>query len=407
MALKYSGRRGIEEILKRLSENNNNYNPELDNGHIIALNGNDSSITLEPGAQIELSGKQHESIHSIKHEVLNHLESLLNIAQELDVLFINNALQPLSDLDDIELIPKQRYQIMYPYMDKVGKLGHRMMKQSSAIQISIDYLDESDAMNKFKTAMGLVPILNAIFANSPILNGKLNGYMSYRGHVWTDTDSDRCGILPFAFNENVGFDTYVEYSLNAGMYFIFRDKLLVDMTGITFRQFIENGHKGYSAALDDWVLHISTLFPEVRFKKYIEIRCFDSQPFENMLAVPAITKGVFYDTDCLDAAWDLVKDLSWEERLEAYDSAHKNALKAKIKGISFRELAIELFNIAKNGLIKQNDLNDKGQNETIYLNHIEEDINNGICPADKIVEKWENEWKGDIKKLINHCAYNI
>ena len=183
--MKYSGQRGIEQILKLLSQENE-YIPQLNESHIIALNGNESSITLEPGSQIELSGKQHDSVHSIKNETENHFRSLLEISKDLNILFINTALQPLSELDEIELIPKQRYSIMYPYMDKVGTLGHRMMKQSSAIQISIDYSDESDAMMKFKTAMGIVPICYSIFANSPILGGKLNGYKSYRGHVWTN-----------------------------------------------------------------------------------------------------------------------------------------------------------------------------------------------------------------------------
>ena len=404
--MKYSGQRGIEQILKLLSQENE-YIPQLNESHIIALNGNESSITLEPGSQIELSGKQHDSVHSIKNETENHFRSLLEISKDLNILFINTALQPLSELDEIELIPKQRYSIMYPYMDKVGTLGHRMMKQSSAIQISIDYSDESDAIIKFKTAMGIVPICYSIFANSPILGGKLNGYKSYRGHVWTNTDPDRCGILPFAFDDNFSFNSYVDYALDAGMYFVERGGQLHNMTGVTFAHFLKNGHNGFTATQQDWELHISTLFPEVRLKKYIEIRCFDSQPYENMLAVPAMIKGIFYDTECLDAAWELVKDWSWEERLQTYNSVHKYALQAEVRGKSFQELAIKLINIAKNGLLKQNNLNKNGENETIYLHSIEQDVRNGICPADKLIQKWENEWNRDIKKLINYCAYNI
>ncbi len=296
---------------------------------------------------------------------------------------------------------------MYPYMSKVGKLGHRMMKQSSAIQISIDYSDEADAKNKFRTAMGLVPVFYSIFANSPILEGTLNGYKSYRGHVWTDTDKDRCGILSFPFEDKPIFESYTDYALDAGMYFIQRDGQLKDMTGITFRHFVDNSHNGHTATLEDWEMHISTLFPEVRMKKYIEIRCFDSQPYENMLAVPAMIKGIFYDSGALDAAWDLVKSWSWEERVKAYNSVHKYALQSISRNKSLRELAEQLINIAKSSLIKEDIRNDLGENESIYLSGIEQDVKNGICPADKVIEKWENELGRDIKKLVEHCAYKI
>jgi glutamate--cysteine ligase len=282
-----------------------------------------------------------------------------------------------------------------------------MMKQSSAIQISIDYSDESDAMRKFRTAMGIVPIFYSIFANSPILSGKLNGYKSYRGHVWTDTDPQRCGILPFAFDDNLSFNSYVDYALDSGMYFVSRDGILENMTGVSFRHFLENGHNDFTATPEDWELHISTLFPEVRFKKYIEIRCFDSQPYENMLAVPAMIKGIFYDSDSLGAAWELVKDWSWEERVLAYHSVHKHALQAEIRNISFQQLASKLIQIAKKGLLRQNINNKSGQNESIYLDNIAVDVKNGICPADKLIDKWENEWKRDIIMLINHCAYKF
>ena len=406
-AVNYYGDRGIEQVLKFLLEKNKEYIPELNGGHIIALNGKDSSITLEPGGQVELSGKQHDSIHSIKNEIEGHFKSLLTIAEDLDILFIYNALHPLSDLDDIQLIPKQRYAIMYPYMDTVGTLGHRMMKQSSAIQISIDYSDESDAIKKFRTAMGLVPIFYSIFANSPIHCAKLNGYKSYRGHVWTDTDPDRCGILRFAFDDDFSFNSYVDYALEAGMYFVERDSKLQNMTGVSFRHFLDNGHRGFTATYKDWQLHISTLFPEVRLKKYIEIRCFDSQPYESMLAVPAMIKGIFYDSDSLSAAWELVKDWSWEERMKVYNSAHKYGLQSIVKGSSMWELAMELINIAKDGLLRQEHLNESGENEIIYLNSIEQDVKNGICPADKLIERWENEWSRDIKELIKDCAYKF
>lgn len=405
-ALNYSGEKGIENILRKISAQDN-YNQETNEGHILSLYSDISKISLEPGGQLEHAGTQHRTIHDLHTEVKNHYNKLLNIADETGVKFINLGIQPLTDIDKIELIPKPRYRIMYPYMNKVGNLGRRMMKQTSSIQISIDYLSEDDSIMKFKTAMGLVPIFSSIFANSPILNGKLTGYKSFRGHVWSDTDRDRCGILKFAFDNNINFESYVNYSFNAGMYFIQRDENLIDMTGITFRRFAETGHKGYSATYEDWVLHITTLFPEVRYKKYLEIRCFDSQPFENMLAAPAMIKGIFYDTDSLIAAWELVKDWEWDDRVIAYDSAHKSALNSKIKGRTFRDLASELIDISKKGLKKHNNLNEDGKDETIYMESMEEDVKNGMCPSDKILIKWDNEWNRDMDKLINYSSYKL
>lgn len=385
----------------------NTYRLETYEGHILALYSDISKISLEPGGQLEHAGTQHRTIHDLRNEVKEHYGNLLNIAEDAGVKFLSLGIQPLTDIDKIELIPKPRYRIMYPYMGKVGKLGHRMMKQTSSIQISIDYSSEDDSIMKFKTAMGLIPIFTAIFANSPIMNGRSTGYKSYRGHVWTDTDQGRCGILKFAFDNEANFESYVNYSLDAGMYFIQRNNNLIDMTGITFRKFAETGHKGHSATFEDWILHITTLFPEVRYKKYLEIRCFDSQPFENMLAAPAIIKGIFYDTDALYTAWELVKDWTWDERMQAYDSSHKNALNAEIGGFTFRELAKELIKISKKGLRKHNELNDQRKDETIYIEKVEEDVSMGICPADKILHKWDNEWNRDMGKLINYCSYKI
>ena len=204
-------------------------------------------------------------------------------------------MQPVSPLDDIQWIPKKRYGIMGPYMGKVGSLGHDMMKKTASIQVNFDFADEADAMAKFKISMGLVPLLTAMFANSPISNGRLNGFMSMRGHIWTDTDAQRCGILPFVFSDNASFEDYVAYALTIPMYFVVRDGQYVNMTHLTFEQFLENGFEDQRATVEDWAIHLTTLFPEVRIKKYLEIRCFDNQPFENMLAVPALTKGIFFD----------------------------------------------------------------------------------------------------------------
>ena len=405
-AARYAGPRGIERILHRLADSLE-WEPQEEEGHVIALQGERANVALEPGAQVELSGEQCKTVHCADKELRHHFKHLLTVADELDIDFVNLGMQPVSSLDDIQWIPKTRYRIMGPYMEKVGSLGHRMMKQTASIQVNFDFSDETDAMMKFKVGMGLVPLLTAMFANSPISDGKLNGFMTMRGHVWTDTDRRRCGLLPFAFADSPSFEDYTEYALNIPMYGIVRHGQWINMTHLSFRQFLENGHNDERATLEDWGIHLTTLFPEVRIKKYLEIRCFDNQPFEYMLAVPALTKGIFFDNDPLLAAWDLVKKWSWEERITAYHEAHRQALGARVQGIRLLDLAKELVMIAREGLERHNDCNEDGENETIYIERLSEEVAKGQCPAYHIVEKWMSRWNYDLKHLIVATAYQL
>ena len=405
-AIPYFGRGGVEYILKELSERFN-WQPEEQDGHIIALARDNAQITLEPGGQIELSGEPCESIHCTNAEFTQHIRELLEVTEPLDVVFLGLGMQPVSRLEEIEWVPKKRYRIMAPYMPKVGRLGQRMMKQTATVQANIDYSDEKDAMAKFRTGMGLAPIVIAMFANSPICEGQLNGYRSFREHIWTDTDKNRSGLLRFAFLPEVSFAHYVDYALDVPMYFIVRHHDYIDMTDLTFRQFLEHGHKGERATIEDWNDHLTTLFPETRIKRYMEVRSADSQPPELMPALPALIKGIFYDSDCLEAAWDLVKGWSWDERMQAYLDSHENALAARIRRYSLLDLAKELVQIAWEGLRRQKALNRQGEDETIYLTPLKALLSQGKCPADVLVEKWEGELHQDIKKLIAYSAYKL
>lgn len=405
-AIPYSGRRGVEFVLRELTERFG-WEPEEQNGHIIALARGDAQITLEPGGQIELSGEPCESIHCTQAEFTQHIRELLEVAAPLDIVFLGLGMQPVSRVEEIEWVPKKRYRIMGPYMPKVGTLGQRMMKQTATVQANIDFADEKDAMAKFRTGMGLTPILVGMFANSPISDGQLNGYRSFREHIWTDTDNSRAGLLKFAFSSDVAFAHYVEYALDVPMYFIIRNKDYIDMTGVTFRQFRERGHNGERATMEDWHDHLTTLFPETRIKRYLEVRCVDSLPPELMTALPALIKGAFYDTDCLQAAWDLVKGWSWDERMQVYLDSHRDALAARIRRYSLFDLAKELFQIAWEGLRRQRALNQQGEDETIYLNPLKTLLFQGKCPADVLVEKWEGELQHDIKRLIAYSAYKL
>lgn len=405
-AIPYFGPRGVDRILRELIDRYG-WQPEEQDGNIIALSRDKAQITLEPGGQIELSGEPCDSIHCTYGEFSQHIRELLEVAEPLDIVFLGLGMQPVSRLDEIEWVPKKRYRIMAPYMPKVGTLGQRMMKQTATVQTNIDFLDEKDAMAKFRTGMGLAPLLIAMFANSPICDGQLNGYRSFREHIWTDTDRSRSGLLKFAFAEDVSFAHYVEYALDVPMYFIVRHHDYIDMTGMTFRQYLASGYQGERATMEDWSDHLTTLFPETRIKRYIEIRSVDSQPPDLMPALSALTKGVFYDADCLAAAWDLVKGWSFDERMETYLDSHQNALAARFRRFTLWDLAKELFQIGWEGLRRQNSLNKNGDDETIYLNPLKPLLFAGKCPADIVLEKWQGELRQDIKKLIAYSAYKL
>ena len=405
-AIPYSGPTGVEAILHQLVEEYR-WEPVEEDGHIIALLRGPAQIHLEPGGQIELSGEPCSDIHCAFGEFSQHIRELLEISMRMGIVFLGLGIQPFSRLDEIEWVPKKRYRIMGPYMPKVGTLGQRMMKQTATVQANIDYSDEKDAMAKFRTAMGVAPLLTAIFANSPILEGKITGYKSFRGHIWTDTDNARCGLLRFAFDPAVSFAHYVEYALDVPMYFVKRGDDYIDFTGITFRDYWSRGHKGYEATIEDWDAHLTTLFPEVRIKRYMEARSADSQPPELMPALPALIKGFLYDRDCLDAAWDLVKGWTWDERMEFYHASHRDALAARARRVPAAELARELIEIAWEGLRRHPALNDTGDDETIYLKPLRDLVAQGKCPADLVLAKWEGELHHDVKKLIEYSAYRL
>ena len=405
-AIPYFGKRSVDFILRELIERFG-WEPEEQDGNIIALTRDKAQITLEPGGQIELSGEPCESIHCTYAEFDQHIRELLEVTEPLGIIFLGLGMQPVSRLEQIEWVPKQRYRIMAPYMLKVGKLGQRMMKQTATVQANIDYSDEKDAMAKFRTGMGLAPVLIAMFANSPICDGELNGYRSFREHIWTDTDKNRSGLLKFAFAPEVSFAHYVEYALDVPMYFIVRNKNYIDMTAVTFRQFLTSGYNGERATIEDWNDHLTTLFPETRIKRYLEIRSVDSQPPDLMPALSALVKGAFYDNDCLQAAWDLVKGWSWDERMQVYLDSHRDALAARVRRYSLFDLARELVEIAWEGLRRQNQVNDLGDDETIYLKPLKDLLSQGKCPADVLLEKWEGELHHDIKRLIAYSAYKL
>ena len=405
-AVPFSGPRGIEALLKRMADRYD-WEPLEEQGRIVALRGGKAAITLEPGGQVELSGEICESVHCAASEFAEHIDQIVTVGDQLDIAFLGLGMQPMTRPEEFERVPKTRYGIMWPHMARVGTLGQRMMTQTATVQVNVDYGDEADAMQKLRVGMGIGSLLTAMFANSPLSDGDLNGYASFRGHIWTDTDNARSGLLRFVFDPSASFDHYVEWALGVPMYFIVRDGAWIDMTAHTFGDFLANGFQGHRATMADWSAHLTTLFPEARMKGYIELRGADSQAPELMLAVPALAKGILYEADCLQASWDLIKAWSFEERVELWHAVHRQGLQARVRRIQLAEIARELVAIAIEGLRRQHQLDAAGRDESIYLERLEHEVRRGRCPADAIIEQWLGAWKGDVQRLIEGSSYRI
>jgi len=404
-AAPFSGSHGIEALLRGLADRFG-WEPQEENGRVIALSRPESGdITLEPGGQVELSGKAFVTLHEAAAELAEHVKEITSVGDELGIAFIGLGIQPFSKVDEIEWVPKARYGIMGPYMLEVGRLGQRMMKQTATVQVNLDYESEADAMQKMRVAMGIGPVINAIFANSAISDGSENGYLSYRGHIWTDTDAARSGLLPFVFAPSAGFADYAEWALDVPMYFVKRDGEYRAMTGVPFRRFWKEGAGGLRATVGDFALHLSTLFPDVRLKTYIELRTADSQPPDRLLGLSAIAKGVLYEPDCLLAAWDLVKDWSLEERRRIALDVHRAALAAPVRRYRMRDIASELVAIAEAGLGRQRCRDAKGQDETVYLEEVRDVVRSGRTLAEDVLDRWRGEWKREPARLVSGTAY--
>lgn len=405
-AIPFSGDRGVERVLCGLADRFG-WEPQEEEGRVIGLSRPGGEITLEPGGQIELSGRAFETLHEAQVELDEHVREVTVVAEPLGVEFLGLGIQPLSKLDEIEWVPKKRYGIMAPYMDKVGTLGQRMMKQTATVQVNLDYESESDALKKMRVSTGLAPVMNAIFANSSVCDGRSTGYLSYRGQIWTDTDPNRCGMLPFVFSDQAGFEDYVDWALDAPMYFVKRGKDYRDLTGIPFRTFWKHGAGELRATVGDFALHLSTLFPETRLKTYIELRMADSQPPESMLALSAISKGVLYEKDCMEGAWDLVKGWSFEERVEVLHRTYREGLRADAKRHKIQDLARELLDIAAEGLRRQGRRNDAGDSEEIFLASVRERVEAGVTLAERFLREFESHADtDDARWLIDYASYS-
>ena len=402
----YEGPNGIGAILNGLTR----YGWEKieENGNTIALTKDGCGVSLEPGGQFELSGAPVESIHQTCAEVGNHLSQVKAIGAELGVGFLGMGFQPKWSRADIPWMPKARYKIMGDYMPKVGKYGLDMMTRTCTVQVNLDFSDEADMVKKLRVSLALQPIATALFADSPFTEGKPNGFLSFRAQVWTDTDLDRTGPLPFAFESGMGFERYTDYLLDVPMYFIYRDGQYIDTSGQSFRDFLKGKLPALPGELPntaDWVNHAATVFPEVRLKKFLEMRGADGGPWDRLCALPALWVGLLYDQTALDAAWDLCKDWSLEERNALLRDVPTQALKAKFRSGTVRDVALEVVKIARLGLNNRKAGDLAGADESGFLNVLQTIADSGECPAEEKLKLYEGKWARSVDPAFKDFAY--
>ena len=360
--LHYGEPGGIRDILKGLAEQFN-WIPEYEGSDVIALKRDGCSITLEPGGQLELSGAPLSDVHQTCTETGLHLKEVKAVAEPLGTAFLGMGFQPIASREDIEFMPKGRYKIMSDYMPKVGSLGLDMMKRTSTIQANLDFSSEADMVKKFRVSLALQPVATALFANSPFTEGRGNGFVSYRSHIWTDTDPDRCGILPFVFEPGMGFERYVDYMLDVPMYFVYRDGQYIDATGLSFRDFMAGKLSvlpGELPTMKDWEDHLTTAFPEVRLKKFLEMRGADGGPWR---------------------------------------------LSTPFRGQKVRELALQMLAMARAGLEKRAIKSPCGKDESIYLEPLQIIADTNVTPAERKLGKYHGVWDQKLDELFDVYAY--
>lgn len=406
LPLPYDGPCSIKAMLEGLQRFD--WQPVTEDGNLIALKRDGASVSLEPGGQLELSGAPLEHIHQTCAEVSRHLREVREVADEIGAGFLSLGFRPDTKLEDVPVMPKGRYKIMRDYMQKVGTMGREMMFRTCTVQANLDFGSESDMVKKFRVSLALQPIATALFANSPFTDGQLNGYKSFRSRIWMDTDPDRTGMLPFVFDEGFGFEQYVDYALTVPMYFVYRDGEYLNAAGKDFRKFLTGELDvvpGQTATMQDFEDHLSTIFPEVRLKKFLEMRGCDTGHWDELCAMPAFWTGLLYDETALDAAWDLVKDWTEEERQALRDTVPTFGLQTPFRNGTVNDLAKQALDISRAGLNARGKMNAHGENETVFLQDLDAMVAAKQSNADRLITKFNREWAGDIMRAYTECIY--
>jgi glutamate--cysteine ligase len=398
---------GIRDLLMALTEDG--WQPVEENGKVIALAGTDGTVSLEPAGQLELSGAALEHLHQTCAEAGRHLNQVKAVGDKLGLGFLGLGMWPDKTRAELPRMPKGRYEIMLRHMPRVGSMGLDMMLRTCTIQVNLDYSSEADMAQKFRVGLALQPLATALFANSPFTEGKPNGLLSYRSHIWSDTDPHRTGMLPFVFEDGFGYERYLDYALDVPMYFVYRDGRYIDAAGLSFRDFMEGKLSvlpGEKPRRSDWIDHLSTAFPEVRLKSFLEMRGADGGRWSRICALPALWVGLLYDQTALDAAWDEVKGWSLEERQRLRDEVPKLGLKARTpSGEPLRDLAGRVLAIADGGLKARARLNGAGDNESGFLDPLREIVARGTTPAELLLERFHGEWNGDVSRVYEEMSF--
>ena len=404
--LTWEGPQGIGVLLEGLTRFG--WERVIEKDKLIALLRDGASVTLEPAGQLELSGAALENIHQTCNEVHVHLKEVKTVADELGVGFLGMGFQPKWKREDMPWMPKGRYGIMRRYMPTVGDLGLDMMTRTCTVQVNLDFASEADMVRKFRTSLALQPIATALFADSPFTEGKPNGYLSYRSHIWTDTDPDRTGMLDFVFEDGFSYERYVDYMLDVPMYFSYRDGIYHDLAGQSFRKFMRGeleAMPGATPTMTDWTDHMTTAFPEVRMKRFLEMRGADGGPWNRLCALPAFWVGLLYDNSALDAAWDLVKDFTREERNALRDGVPKYGLKLPFRDGTLRDIAVEALKISAHGLKQRARKNWEGADESIFLSPLNEIVEANETPAERKLALYNGPWNHSVDPVFREFLY--
>jgi len=405
----YEGGRGIRALLEGMQERTG-WEPIIEGDHPIGLadEAGGGAISLEPGGQFELSGAPLRTLHETARETAQHLADAKAVGESLGIGFLTLGMSPLWSRAETPVMPKARYRIMTDYMPKVGSLGLDMMYRTSTVQVNMDYASEADMVKKLRVSLALQPVATAIFANSPFTEGKPNGYLSMRSNIWLDTDKDRTGMMAFAFEDGFGYERYVDWALDVPMYFVKRDATYHDVAGASFRDLFAGRLAqlpGERATRSDWANHVSTLFPEVRLKRYLEMRGADVGNAEHIVALSAFWTGLLYDETSLDGAWELVKSWSAEDREQLRADVPKQALKARIAGRSVQDVAREALALSRAGLQRRGYRDDSGRDETRHLTYAEEIVTSGRTQAERLLELYHGRWNGSVMPAFKECVF--
>jgi glutamate--cysteine ligase len=405
----YEGDKGIRRLLDDL-QSLSGWEPIMEGNHPIGLADNvgGGAISLEPGGQFELSGAPVETLHQTNDETIAHLMHVNQVAEPLGMRFLNLGMSPLWTRAQTPMMPKSRYKIMANYMPKVGSKGLDMMFRTTTVQVNLDFSSEADMVKKLRVSVALQPLATALFANSPFTDGKANGYLSYRSEIWRDTDNNRAGMMPFAFEQGMGFERYVDYALDVPMYFIKRGNDYLDVTGSSFRDLLVGKHPalpGQKAVISDWANHLSTIFPEVRLKRYLEMRGADAGPLSMLTGLSAFWVGLLYNKDVLDAAYDLVKDWTLEERQALRDAVPSQALHTQFRGKPLRELAQQILVLSRKGLKARQKLDAEGRDETHFLDAVDVVAQTGRTQAENLLGRYHGVWGGSVLPAFEECVF--